>query len=484
LSSDVSGIPGIPGIPGILESLCHQNIIQSNRPIVKKINSGTIFRINDKNFILTCYHCINNSYDNTWILANNKYKCSVVCTAPELELGILSIDDKLPYHIYDELECSFLNLKDQKLTIEMTNIDKYLNSGKCSKINMTCTFQDIVQSGHLSLNIPKMPFIRITLNKKINDISQLSGMSGSVIKSKRGKIIGIISSVIDTYIYVVPSIIIKRFIDEFKINNHFKGICPLAIKYSPCMFDPHELKSKSIYGILITNNYGIKNNLLKNDVIVQINEKSIDKYSRIYDFNTKSLIDFNVYIMLNFQYGSQIPLKIARLKKGSTTIYKEKDIILDARTLNSLKYIPIESNKKIYEFANMKFIELSEDIINYYIDSEIITCKSIGDKYIDTPYRNANNYVVIMFDIDKTQLYLEIKETVTDIGLPITPIKDKQFSFTVIKKINNNIINSIEDVIRNTSNIDDVIINAKIHDYGKLNIVVRNNNITNIVKRK
>lgn len=477
---------------GILISRCNPNIISNDqyKSDVVKLNSGSIFRINDKNFILSCYHCIKNSSSNLLMNQNESYKCSVVCIAPELDLGLLLIDDNIntmPYNMNDSLELPLADfIENQKFEIETPDIDEYMKSGKCVTTNIECTFYDIIQSSHISLNIPKMPFIRVNLNRKYNDISQLSGISGSIVKiPKTNKIIGMISSIIDTYVYIIPACCIQRFLIEFGSTSQFNGISSLVIKTNACMFEPNELKSKLTYGIFVNDTYGVKSNLMKNDIIVQINGYSLNVNNKIYDPVAKYLFDFNVYIALNIISGTQIPLKIARLKRGTTSTYIEKDISVDARSLNSMKYIPIESNKKIYEFSHMTFMELSEDIINYYIDLGILTGKSISDKYISTPYRNIESFIVILIHIDKTHLTSKIKKNVIDIGLPLVPIKNNQYSFTVISKINNTTINSLKDIIALTNcNISDVVINATVHDYGKLNIIIKNNDIINIIKGK
>lgn len=486
---------------GILMAQCYQNIIKPDDHTKKitQVNIGNIFEINDNKFVLSCYHCIKNAYSTTLVLGNNKsYECSVVSTAPELELGLLSISnqEKETGNMFtlDSFDVSLSGFKEnQVFKIGTCDINKYIGSSRINKTNeinkmdLECTFYDIIQSSHISLNMPKMPFIRVNLNDKYNDISQLSGISGSIVRlANNNKIIGIVSSIIDTHVYIIPSCCIVRFLSEFKQTGQFKGISSLVLQYNACMFDPHELPSNSIYGIFVNNTYGIKSNLLKNDVIIQINGNPITVNNKIYDKSAKTFFDFNVYVALNFKCGDQIPLKIARLKKGSQQEYKEKDIIIDARSLNSTKYIPIEFNRKTYEFANMTFIELSEDIINHYIDLGIFTGKSINDKYIDTPYRNTeNNFVVVMINIDKSKLSSKLKKTVAQIGLPLVPIQNRQYSFTIIKKINGNNVSCIEDLIKNSgNNTTDVIMNASIESYGKLNMTIKNGDIISIIKGK
>lgn len=463
---------------GILTAECYQNIIEfSDQPRkVTCINTGNVFELNDNKFVLTCYHCIKNSHNNKLLMSENKsYSSSIISTSPELELGLLQLDNinHFAYNINDFITSPLEN--SQIFTIETYDIDEYIKSKRCIPLNIDCTFHDIIQSSHLSLNIPKMPFIRVILNRKYNDISQLSGISGSIVKS-HDKIIGIVSSIIEKYVYIIPSHTIIRFLTEFISTNNFKGITPLTIQYKTCIFDNNELPSKAIYGILVTNTYGIKNALLKNDIIIEINHIQLN-------VNNINNMDFNTYIILNFKSGENIPLKIARLKKKSTHEYNEKDIIIQARSLDSIKYIPMEFNNKVYEFSHMIFIELSEDIINYYVDLGIFTGQSVKDKYIDTPYHNSESKIIIMININKTQLLPKIKKIVTDIGLPIVPIKNKQCSFTIVKKINGNVIDNLEDLIKYINN-DSTVINMNIDGYGKLNINIKDQNIISIIKAK
>ena len=388
-----------------------------------KFNIGTIFRINDKKYVLTCNHCTKNSYDQVLIMHNAVYKCSTMCVAPELELALLTINDdneanKLEYNTIDDFDFSLNKFRDNHtFNIDSVDIDEYIKTKRCNRIKLTGFFHDIIQESHntISLNVPPIPYIRMTLGNKYTDISQLSGLSGSIVRNGT-KIIGIISSVIESYLHVIPVYSIARFLNEFKETSGHRGICTLVGQYNSCRFEPDELKSKLIYGIHVTNTYGIKNNLIKGDVILQINGQPTNIDRKIYDPIIGISIDFNVFVAMNFLADRLIPLKVARLKKGSVTEYKEKDILVKAKPLDLMKYIPIEFNKKVYEFAHMKFIELSEDIINHYLNLGIMTGLSVGEEYIDCPYRNTESFVVILIDIDKSTLPTKLRKIVNNIG--------------------------------------------------------------------
>ncbi|MCJ7638222.1 MAG: hypothetical protein MUO21_12095, partial [Nitrososphaeraceae archaeon] len=153
---------------GILVAQCHQNIIETDDKAKKviQVNIGNIFEINDNKFILSCYHCIKNSYSTTLLLENKKsYKCSVTSTAPELELGLLSIDgEEFENCNMFTMDCFDVSLSDfkenQVFKIGTCDINKYVGVGRIdrtneiNKIEIECTFYDIIQSSHISLNMP------------------------------------------------------------------------------------------------------------------------------------------------------------------------------------------------------------------------------------------------------------------------------------------------------------------------------------------
>ncbi len=460
----------------ILVSDAYQGIIDKKR--ITNINVGNIFEINDNKFVLTCYHCIRKSYNNTLFLKNESYKCNVHSINPELELGLLSFEkcDLNNSYKMSDFEIPFCR-ENRKFTIKTFDIDLYVKTKAIKNIDISCSFHDILLSSHVSLNSPKMPFIRVTLDGNYNDISQLSGISGSIITNDKDKIIGIVSSIIELYVYIIPSYVITKF-----LANYSPSVSFLPIQYNACIFEQDELPSKQIYGIYINNLYGIKSKLLKNDIIIQIDNNNICEGNTIYDKNIDYPLDFNTFIALNIKCNDTIKMKVARLQKGS---YKEKEIMVEIKALDKIKYIPIESNNKIFKFANMTFIELSEDTINYYIDLGIFTGKSVKDKYIESPFRLTESFVVILIDIDKKKVSSKIKQTMVQLGLPIVPIipiQNKQYSYTVIKKINNNPILTLDDLVKYSN--EKCIINAHIESYGKLNITVKNDEIISIIKGK
>lgn len=451
---------------------------------------GNIFLINNINYILTCNHCIKNTYNQHVITPHKIYTCNTLCTSPELELGLLEInnlDNPIPYNTIDDLD---INLNDfgGKIQIETFDIDTYIQNKTCQLITLDCTFHDISEENIISLNIPHIPYIRVTLNKKYNDASQLSGLSGSIVK-RDNKIFGLVSSLHDSYINIIPAYCIYRFLNEFKTVHTFNGICTLMAKFTACSFDT-ERDIKQMNGLLIENVYdqSIKtlnekeqNRLLKTDIIFEIDGKKLDKYNKIYDCNIKIPIHFQVYIALNYRSCDRIPMKVMRAVKNED--YEEKEISIYTRPLNSMKYIPMEFNGKIYEFANMKFIELSEDIINDYISLGIDTGGSVGDYYIQNPYReDSNHFVVILIDINKSKLSQKVKDTINKIGLPVVPISGKKHSLAVITKINkNNKINCLRD-FELATNDKKITIYINLAEYGKVKIDVVNDNIEYITK--
>ncbi|AYV77297.1 MAG: hypothetical protein Barrevirus30_2 [Barrevirus sp.] len=498
--------PYTNGTTGILRANSYQSITVTDPNLIKqniaKVNIGNIFKIDNKKVVLTCYHCIRNTNNGILLLEDGQaegHQCpTILCAAPELELGVLSLNE--PENIRVSINHNYNTISDLHFplnefitgktvfTIETFDIDAYIKTGILTKIDMDCTFFDISFTSHISFNMPQIPFIRVSLNNKYHDISDLSGISGSPVRDKDGRMIGLLSSVcIDTYVYIVPAISINLVLMHY---DNFSGIASLTLHTSPCAFDKGELKSNLINGLLINNTYGQKGSLSKNDVIVEINGQSLNENCKVFDPKLKIYVNYDIYIALNYLNGEQLPLKIARPKKKAVTNYKEKDIIVTLKSLDSMKYVPIKFNEKTYEFGQMTFIELTEDLINDFSDQGFYVFNSVKDKYIDNPYRSTENFIVILLNINKEGLSYPVKKMINNIGLPLVPNRTgSQYSLTIVKKINGHPVNCLNDLIKysyNTLPNSEISINVSIESdsYGKLTINVKDNIMSNIIVNK
>lgn len=463
---------------------------------------GNIFNIDNTNYILTCFHCIKNTQKQTFRCGDIEYDCKINSVSDELELALLTItntnDIGKDMFTLTDLNCD-ANVDQSSLYIKTITI-------KGSKIiNLECSFDDFKQSNKnniTSLNLPQLPFITVVLTKNYSDISELSGISGSLLMSDN-KVLGIVSGIKNSVVYVIPSYIIMRFLTEIKTTKVFNGLCTLVGKFNNCDFttplglDNHEIT----YGVFVDdtlninyNNYGyvtnetVYGNLKKQDIIVKINDISITKTGCIFDSRLNKLIDFKTYIALNYTCGNPIQLHIMRFSK-TTNEHKPKKIMIRARPLHSLKYIPITFNNNVFDYNGFIFVELSEDILNIYMDTGIFVGQSIMEYYLEKPYRSDTEYVIALIDIQRKSLNKELLSNITKAGLPLKFIQNKSYSIPYISKLNNKKIKTLaefKDILLQTPDMDPNIdgtntIILKVHRSNNIKITIKNQIINEII---
>ena len=160
--------------------------------------------------------------------------------------------------------------------------------------------------------------------------------------------------------------------------------------------------------------------------------------------------------------------------------YKEKKIKIKARPLYSLKYIQISFNNNLYNYNGLIFAELSEDIINNYMNVGIYIGLSVSNYYLNKPYRSDIEYLIVLIDIDKTVLSNDILSSVNEIGLPLID-NNKMHSIPYIKKINKkkiHTLNELKQILDNNENEN--IIQMNVHNSNKIKIITKNNVIEKI----
>ena len=461
------------------QMLTYPIILNKNKPVEKimNINSGNIFMINNKIHIITCFHCVKNTREQYIVIDNNEYRCKIKCVSDELELACLEILDyeskKQTYFTLNDLSTD-LESVNKNVTINSYNIDDYCINKKLNRLNINCTIMELLDSQRdstKSINMPIMPRYLVKLGREFSDIDELSGLSGSiVINNENNKIIGIVSAVENSLINVIPSGILLRFLNEIKLTNNFIGLCSLVGKFTECNFTKED-SNERVYGYIVDNtydinynNYGYKlqnqvyMNLRKGDIIIEVNDIKLDNRFKLYDNQVKYNLDLTTYIALNFMCGEKIPIKIMRSKKNNPHDYKEKKIIIFSRPLHSMRYISLTFNNDIVNIEGFIFVELSEDIINNYMNMGIYIGKSFAEYYLINPYRNNNESVIILLDIDKTNIDNNIKNVINEAGFPLIHISERLYGMAMISKVNKKKINTISEFKEITNSLQDLSI--------------------------
>jgi hypothetical protein len=447
---------------------------QENKKILYR-STGNIFNISNTDYVLTCFHCIK----NTTLQMFNNIECKICFVSDEMELALLSINSK-PINGFatTDLHCD-LNIETEKLEIVTSNkkLKCKFNSIQNDKNNMA------------SLNLPILPFITVTLIKSYTDISELAGISGSLLMSNK-RILGMVTAIKKSIVYVIPSCVIAKFINEIKLYGKLGGLCTLIGKFTKCNFMT-ESKTK-VHGICVEdtlninyngypydNNDVIGNNLKREDVIIKVNELPIDKEGSIYDSQLNKAINFRTYIAFNYACGNFIQLQIMRMSQTKKE-HKLKKIIIRARPLNSLKYIPITFNNYAYNYKGLIFVELSEDIINDYLESGIFVGQSVGKYYLDKPYRSDSSYVIALIDIKKKQLNNELVNSINRIGLPLINTKAKFYSIPYVSKLNNKKVNTLAEFEKVMETNSEITIKMHVNESHNIKIIIKNRDVCEI----
>lgn len=452
------------------------------------ISIGNLFMINNQIYILTCNHCIKNTIKQNFIFNDKKFNCTLKFSSDELELALLEIHDLnikyTPLTITDlDME---IKTKIKNVLIVTLDIDDFINGNSSEKISIECSKYRMDYKKIESLNMPELPVITMEINNDIH--MDMHGISGSLVYHEN-KILGIVSKTINNELSIIPARNIYRFLSEIITTNNFNGLCTIIGDISMINFETEE--GITLNGLCLNNTlninyndfeYNEKNtrciNLKLDDIIFNIGGKSITDTGFIFDDKLGSNIKYNTYISLNYSCGNEIPLHIMRCTNIKKQDYTEKSIILRARPLNSLKYIPLKSKYNTFEFNGLTFGEMSENIINDYIDVGIHLGYSLKEYYINNPYRNEKIHIVVLLDIDKN-VHKQLIDKIITSGLPLLHIKEKEYGIPIIKKVNKHKITSLDKMknILSQQTKNTIYLNI---DNRNIKILIENNQIIDI----
>lgn len=442
---------------GFLQAYVDKDTIQYpkiNDNVTQYLSIGNLITLDNKNYILTCNHCIKNTIKHGFIFNDRHFNCSLKIYSDELELGLLEVHNMnikcKPLDI-NELDMS-IKTKLNDIKIVTLDIENFIDNESVEQVMMECYDYRMVYKKIESVNMPELPIIVLQINNELK--IDVQGMSGSLIYSN-DKVLGILSNVTNSGLNVIPSRNIYRFLTEFLKTNEFNGICTIVGQNNIINFETDSCDS--INGIYIQTTYNINyneynykeenvkcQNLKQDDIIFGIDNNTITENGTIYDKLLETYINYQSYIALNHICGNEIKLKIMRCTNIKTNDYTEKKISIRARPLNSMKYIPLVSYNNIFKYNGCVFGEINENIINEYLKIGINIGYSLKDYYINNPYRNDNIHVVVLLDIEKSSITDTLNDKLDSLGLPLLYIKDKEYSIPIIKKINKHKVTSLE----------------------------------------
>lgn len=383
---------------------------------------GFVVRYEGKIIIITCGHVIRNAKKvyGLKIIKDGidviKFELISVVDAIEFDIGILVPQDDL---LIDKLFPNPLTIDDFDMTLpkEKENIkiiamdivddkDSIFYKTKVSNwFVKNITIEQIYSN-----NIPENILINISSQNFFESfVISYNGLSGSPCYNSDDKIVGIIGLepadqdiFDDVEINVLPIMITFRVIKEYIEYDYYYGACTLYFKSKFVGNDNfkkiHNFNEKYLQ---VTNNYSIPyeqsiSKLENGDVFLFLSDNSIDNNGNVYCPILKYKVPIQTYCMLNFNSSDTIELTVVRNKSKT-------NLSIQAVPIWKYIYIPFSSNydgnKNFVEIDGMVFVEISEDIIEYFVGNGIDIVGPFIDVHTTNKYRKDNERIIVLIDL-------------------------------------------------------------------------------------
>jgi len=308
---------------------------------------------------------------------NNKeiFKINLIHSSNELNLAIYSCDK------YEGFSYTINDLK-YKIPANKFNDYYFKNNDKLISVEHI----DYYFANLDALNLPALAYLKCQADPTF---------IGSVLFNLSNQsIYGILQTTTDHHI-VIPSVTIKRLLDG--INTGFQ--------YSNFYCD------YKLYNSLIQN--GIKiikseyPNLHKNDVVLDINNNMIIRGNIRYP-KINEWVPIEVYMW--YEWLPNISIKLKLYKNGDY-----HGLSLPFINYSKIMIIPTYANNYIERAdSTTKVIQITFQLIKYFINNNIILRNNLLDEYLLNPYNsNTNEYKQLYIELDEKTLgkkYLEPTE--------------------------------------------------------------------------
>ena len=435
---------------------------------IVKTSVGSLININNDVYVLGLLHGLKNMYD-LFMYAfvrdlNGKYsivtnQLEVIITSDELDLVLLK-----PINFTDKIVSINLEKFNKVIPNRDSLANLYIRNTKYkSKQQLVlddriykCKVNNIVLENQQSYNMPILPYILICVDDdKFYETDDIGGISGSFVLDNNKNIVGIVSNIIigTKNLSILPSVSICRFLEEFMKTDRFAGLCDIVGDLKLCEIETEE---KELMTVMVTDAVGINynknildrtdsigNSLQDGDILYEVNGLEFDKKGKLYCDKIGMFIPLSTYIALEYISGDMIPLSIYRMNKDE---HNSKKIKLKARPICTMKYIPISSMKRYYEYNGLIFMELTEEIIELYRNNSIVFTGPIIKYYDETPYRNVDEKVVILIGINKKKISDEYINVYDGLALPFIHKNENRYILPIISKINKKKITSLDNI--------------------------------------
>jgi len=328
--------------------------------------NGIIIKIENDNYVLTNYHFLDeyNGKDKIKIKYQNKnlLETSIIFYSKELDLVLLEYKVTGNYGLDISKDFKYELLKrdsDVKINTSSYN-NNVFNKIKCYNSKFLFHYNEELYF----LTKFYLPYFVVNI-----DLGH--GSSGSVVTLNENKIIGIILGPYQNNgnCRVIPSILIKKFIDEFIFHNSFKtkvytfGLCGLF--FLPNYKNNDNLVIEKTYEIKYNQNKikTCKDSMLKvNDIIYKIDGNSIlpkHKVDKSYDLgeNNNKLINFVVFLK---EFNSYVDINTyICLKKVERKNNLEHELLFD-------EIIKLDIKRRSREKEDYRLELLAREIYSLY----------------------------------------------------------------------------------------------------------------------
>lgn len=424
-----------------IETLDFENV--NNLNIVSGF--GFIVEYKKTNYIITCNHLVPPSFDRIVAIDTIKkkqYNLKVMKNFYEIDIAILEIFDEnnlkpITYKKNYKSRFDELHVLRKKNKCEYSKL--ILNDFELGIMNINTT---MFSSFTYFSNIEKSLFENI-----------YSGLSGSLLFDENNIPISIFhgyssyKSKSYNTIKTIPLFVVMETFYNF-MDYKITSLHSIIINYDTVKINFEDTIKTCIIVKDTTNNYinGKKNlKFQKNNIIISIDDLEINKNGKIYVDEFNDDISVNSY----FLFKSLDINHIFKIRYGKYT-KKEKFTITNTYIkpipINDMFKINISDSNTIFIHENLIFLELSDQILNFY---DKLGLHLFNSKITNTFKNFDEEKYVIVINMDK----LIIKDNMIDFGSYTNILKKNKFIyFDIVKKINNTKIKNINDVIRKMNN--------------------------------
>jgi len=441
------------------------------------MGSGYFTRYNNKYFILTCFHNLNdNNVENTVYYFDKNTNSVSTAEAKlyfyfkELDIAILecmfdysNIPDNIDFYDYKTYEYKKLNQYDE-LYFDELKIDY-------QDVNLTKNIKKMIyeksEYSYLSPHIDKSRIVKYFRAKMIeeSDYNDVHGKSGSLVFSNKipvGIITCFVKSNGEKYIELLPFVFIFEILNLGLENSKFKNIqmkyeCVCEIELDETTKVQDELKNEikrdiTYFGLMIEdklfcyrncseNNKKIPFNFKKEDVIMKVNDDYISSNGTIYYKQMDENISFFQYLMFNtFDKNKDINIIFCRNNKITSINITSKNFSFKPTKFHALK------SDSYINHNGLIFTEVSNKLLDLASDEKIVFPTNIID------VKTCNKFVVLI-NINNP----EYKDIICNNDIIIScdkNIPSYKNNMLIVSKVGNKFVtdlNSLDNLLKNTN---------------------------------